>query len=312
LSATVKRQTPRTFRMAFPILRCLALNGPNYPYAIETQAKVDHPTTLQAIGLLERAGLIRREDSLSMRLPNGIIRTTYSITRRGIVALLQYHKHEGTEWAVQNIRELARRNAEFLPLVFGKWKQFEDNGVEDLAHKLLTNAVAYCESEFEYLQKLSQNERDDNLKLAESVHRHRIYKQMFLYLPRQLDMLETPEQDRWLNLIRGDQEILDMSTREVQSLKSELQDQIRFLDNSLAEIQGLPSRLGDGTLAKPGVMRVTMEQDRAFDWLEKYQADALDEGRIAPNSSEIMNEALANLEQEHRSEIEENWKRKRH
>jgi hypothetical protein len=144
-----RQREPATHTAAFRILKFLALSeeGPRTAYEIENAIKVrpengaearikrpklHTPTVDAALFLLETTGLVNVTERLASR--------AYEINGQGIVALLQGHP-DLVELSKDDVKELARIQEWFLPLIFRKWSGFREKGVEDIAYVLLLGAA---------------------------------------------------------------------------------------------------------------------------------------------------------------------------
>jgi DNA-binding PadR family transcriptional regulator len=260
--------------MSFEILKFLVLNPGKTPFATEKATKIDRPTVYAAIDLLNKAGLIEKKGEKRHAL--GMSRT-YGANIRGFVALLQADSREVilnpnesrprhfnvTKKDVQAFAE-KKELQEFLPLIFGKWKQFRDSGVEDLAYEQLLVAANEVASERnDEVRKLSEISKGadpspfDALEGAPAVLRDEIYEQMFRR--RFFDLDKT--RDRFGEAIRADTEIVQRIERQLQCDQKAALQEVTYLDMCLKTIRG------ETTTRHLGSLELSKENS---EWLDRF------------------------------------------
>jgi len=281
----------RTFRMAFPILKHLAINPGKTPYAIEKEAGIDRETVLKSLKLLCTARFVKVDRK--EKLGTGLVKKNYSVTPAGIVALLQGNP-DHISISKQDAREIAKNHTQFLPLIFGKWGYFHEKGVEDLAYKFLMIAVENAEDEVERLASVARSEKlEGTLATDESVHRHDIYEVMLV----RACIYENEGRDKWLEVIRGSNDLVTMAEKEVQRLRIQDEEGVKFWIAVLDELRGNPSgKKHHILLAGPGG-EMDQEAVDKFEALVNYaQAKAIDEGKAIPSQKDVLMEMVNRAE----------------
>jgi DNA-binding PadR family transcriptional regulator len=281
----------RTFRQAFPILKYLAINQDRTAYAIEKELKIERHTVLDSLFYLEKTGLVKISDR--KKLPTHFEKKLYRITPRGIVALLE-GSPEHINLRNQDIRDIAENQTTFLPLVFGKWNYFRQRGVEQLACKFLLIAVhRNTESEIERLIAAMETPRKaespaskviETLRTSEPVHRHDIYEIMLI---RAWAHWDSEENERWLQVIRGDKELVHMAEREIERLREAEDEGTQFWEDCLADLRGKEPKYRHLDPLHFGELESGETWEAFSAKVEDLKARALDEGKPIPKSKDV-------------------------
>ena len=283
----------RTFTMAFPILRYLAVNPRKTAYEIAKKAKIpmtktkkteiDIPTTYSTMKLLDQAKLVRTHDA--GRYNTGLMKKTYDITPQGIVALLQGDP-DHIKPSKEYVRNLAQQQASFLPLIFGKWEYFREQGVEDLAYKYLLISVTRTEDEVDRLSDVaSGQELKRSWGSEESMHRHDLYEGMLVHASQ----FGTDEAEKWGRVIKNDKELSLKAEKEIGRLRAEVQEEVEDLDGALKDLHG---EKNDAEI----FVAETSEEGGLFqgheEWCRYMRATALDEEKPLPRNIELTGQVM--------------------
>jgi DNA-binding MarR family transcriptional regulator len=277
----------RSFRLAFSILKHLATHPNETPYRIERELKIDRSTVRAALKLLVKANLVTVAGK-PRKLPTGLERKEYKVTPQGIVALLQAHPSH-IELTKRYLRDLAEKNTQFLPCIFGKWEYFIEQDAEDLAYKYLLISVFHTENEIERLSGVaSGQELKRSFGSQESMHRHDIYEAMLVRAP----LFGRDESEKWGSLIKRDEDLLSMAEKEIARLLGEAEEAVEYWDSALKDLHGEES---DAVSLVPGDPELEDTWEEFGEWLRYARAKALDEGRHLPTASEVTSQALREL-----------------
>lgn len=272
--------------MAFPILKHLATNPVETPYAIEKTLKVDRPTVHGALRILVKANFI--ELVSRKRLPTGLLRKEYRVTPQGIVGLLQAHP-DHVKLTKEYVRVLAEKNAPFLPSVFGKWEYFREQSVEDLAYKYLLISVTHTEDEVDRLSDVaSGRELKHSFGSQESMHRHDIYEGMLV----RAWMFGTDEAKKWGEVIKRDKELSSLVEKEIARLHGEAREGVKYWDGALKDFRGEKHAVLSLVVANSEDEEVWEEFE---EWWRYARARALDEGKPLPTPEELTAQATEEL-----------------
>ena len=283
----------RSFRMAFSILKYLATHPNETPYRIEMELPLDRSTVRAALKLLVRANLVTVVGK-PRRLPTGLERKEYKVTPQGIVALLQAHP-DYIELTKGYLRDLAEKNVQFLPCVFGKWKSFTQQHIDDLAFKYLLISVGHTENEVDRLSEVAGGgELERSFGSQESMHRHDIYEVMLVHAP----LFNTDDAEKWRSVIRHDKDLLSMAEKEVTRLRGEAVEHVKFWDGALIDLRGRRSTL-TAMSADPEMKGLL---DMFYEWWSYARAKALDKGSPLPTLEELIRQGLDELAKELRKE----------
>lgn len=291
------QKSSRTFRLSFPILNYLAVSDDKTAYAIEKALKIERHTVLESLSFLLKAGLVKISDR--KKLPTHFEKKLYRITPRGVVALLEAHP-EHVKLRNQDIRDIAEKHTTFLPLVFGKWDYFRKRSVEQAACRFLLTAVQRnTASEIEVLAEIMENPQNAEFSMAkviqatqtsEPVHRHDIYEVMLVQAWANQD---SDENTKWLEVIRGDKELIHMAEREIERLRNKIEEAQQFWIDCLATLQRKKPKYVhfDLPLFRDPRGEQTWEGFNAV--MEYRQAKALDDGKPIPTQRDVTNSAIA-------------------
>ncbi len=280
------RKPIRAFRMAFPILKYLALNPDRTAYAAAKETKIDIPTTYETMRILVEAHLVKVHPE--GKHTTGLLKESYSVTPQGIVALFQAIP-EYVQISKTDARDIAEKQTAFLPLIFGKWKCFRDSNVEELAYDSLLIAVQHSESEVDRLAKVVNGETlepTSDLRAKEPMHRHAIYEGMLVGAWAS-DIEDDEQRERWLQVVRSDKELRAIAEGEIMRLQANDQESLEVWKLILSTLHGQSESRGYSIVPMGSAVFGDLEQH----W--KYmQCVALDEGGPLPVLAEMTNRAL--------------------
>jgi hypothetical protein len=304
--------------MAFSILEHLAVHPTDTAYGIEKQAKIDRPTIRAALRILVSASLV--SVASKRKLPTGLERKEYKATPQGIVALLQAHP-DHIRLTKEYVRDLAAKQAAFLPLIFGKWAYFRERGVEDIAFEALLLSVKGTESEVERLAIAATGKKPEDSRLTEEcVHRHDIYEFMLCRAWNQAAFSEEAWR-RWLLTIRSHPKLLRMAEQEFRRVRVEAMGHAWSVDALFESLDAPEDEIAEEPFMWPGGEFFAFRAgggdesdftERKLEKQAKYErAKALDEGRDPPSMQELMVSWLTRGAEETRQAKRLEKKRKR-
>jgi hypothetical protein len=279
---------PRTFRQAFPIVQYVILNPGRTAHAIEVKTGIERHTVLDALKLLTKARFVNVTQG--DKLPTGLISKKYRATPQGLIGLLQGHP-DHIKLTKQNVRDLAKPQISLLPLIFGKWDYFRENGAEDLAYRLLLHASKnVTPDQIERLEEAARTDDILELSLYDSASflRHSVYAGMLAMLWPELHNEET----LWLQSIRDNPEIVTMAEKEISRMQARSKSQVLLWDAILAIIQGRDPGVFGMIRYPRAAMRLVIEY---WDYL---QTKALDASTVPPTLEEILRKGIEKLPRE--------------
>ncbi|RLI00110.1 hypothetical protein DRO19_00380 [Candidatus Bathyarchaeota archaeon] len=123
-----------SIKTSLEILRVLAENKQYAQYDLPKAISKDYRTVLRHLKTLEYNHLIRLEKT-EPASKGGKDRKIYTLTTEGLITALILEE----SWS--KIDEIARKHANLLPLIFGKWEFFEKHGLKDLIIQFLRQTV---------------------------------------------------------------------------------------------------------------------------------------------------------------------------
>lgn len=102
-------------------------------YKIAKRTKLSHSRVHDNLKLLQKWGLVKSKKIGQAR--TGLPMRSYTLTSMGLIQALD----EEQPW--QKIDEVARKQKEFFPLIFGKWDHFDKAGAKDLLISFFKKAI---------------------------------------------------------------------------------------------------------------------------------------------------------------------------
>lgn len=131
--------SPSQAKTCREILEYLSLHGPTTKYQVEKETQISHGTIHKCFKILFDIRLIEEKGKTIWR--TGLPTITYGLSTRGFLYII--------ERGLQNLNINAKRsdktfieiNESIIPLVFGKWSHFVNNGLRDQAESRFTRAI---------------------------------------------------------------------------------------------------------------------------------------------------------------------------
>ena len=123
-----------SIKTSLEILRVLAENKQYAQYDLPKAISKDYRTVLRHLKTLEYNHLIRLQKT-EPASKGGKDRKIYALTTEGLIMALMLEE----SWA--KIDKIARKHANLLPLIFGKWEFFEKHGLKNLIIEFLRKTI---------------------------------------------------------------------------------------------------------------------------------------------------------------------------
>jgi len=144
-------------------LQILAKKGPKTYYDLYAKRReniASSSTVWEAKKHLHKLNLIK-EKKPKVEIVTGRERKYYDLTLMGLFLAFEYDP-------IENVDKIADRFRKELPLVFGKWHYFKEQGAKDIVRKHLVNVMKICAFEYQrFLEGVEQ--RDEKYRRYSSL-----------------------------------------------------------------------------------------------------------------------------------------------